>query len=123
MNPAQLFSKEADPVLLPQGAVLFSEGEPGNEMFVLLEGSIEICVAGNVVETAIPGALLGEMALIDNSPRTATAVATAPSRLAKVDLRRFHFLVQQNPFFATHVMKELASRLRATNALLSKSGG
>ncbi len=63
------------------------------------------------------GALLGEMALIDDSPRTANAVAKSPSRLAQIDRRRFHFLVQQTPHFATHVMRTLADRLRHMNAV------
>jgi CRP-like cAMP-binding protein len=70
-----------------------------------------------VVEAATPGALLGEMALIDNSRRTASAVAKTPCRLAQIDQRRFHFLVQQTPNFATHVMKVLADRLRHMNTL------
>jgi CRP-like cAMP-binding protein len=60
--------------------------------------------------------LIGEMALIDNSPRAANAVAKTPCRLAAIDQRRFHFLIQQHPHFATHVMKELADRLRRMNA-------
>ena len=70
-----------------------------------------------VLETAGPGALLGEMALIDDSPRTANAVAKTASKLAQIDRRRFHFLVQQTPHFATHVMKMLADRLRHMNAV------
>ncbi|PYI72117.1 MAG: hypothetical protein DMF08_06915 [Verrucomicrobia bacterium] len=66
-----------------------------------------------------PGALLGEMALIDDTPRTANAVAKSPSRLAQIDRRRFHFLVQQTPRFSTHVMKILADRLRHTNAVMA----
>jgi CRP/FNR family transcriptional regulator, cyclic AMP receptor protein len=61
--------------------------------------------------------LIGEMALIDNSPRTANAVAKTPSRLAEIDRRRFDFLVQQHPNFARHVMKTLADRLRHINAV------
>jgi CRP-like cAMP-binding protein len=57
------------------------------------------------------------MALIDNSSRTASVVAKTPCRLAQVDRRRFHFLVQQTPHFATHVMKTLADRLRHMNAI------
>jgi CRP/FNR family transcriptional regulator, cyclic AMP receptor protein len=63
------------------------------------------------------GALLGEMALIDDNPRTANAVVKRASKLAQIDRRRFHFLVQQTPHFATHVMKTLADRLRRMNAV------
>ena len=65
-------------------------------------------------------AIIGELALIDQSPRGATVIAHGPARLARVDQRRFHFFIQQNPFFATHVMKELADRLRQMNQLLAE---
>ena len=116
MNPAELFRQETNTVQLAPGDFLFQEGEKGDKMYVLLEGEIDIFLGDFVFETAGPGALLGEMALIDDSPRTANAVAKSPSRLAQIDRRRFHFLVQQTPQFATHVMKELADRLRHMNA-------
>jgi CRP-like cAMP-binding protein len=85
-------------------------------MYVLLEGEMDVRLGDYLVETAGAGALIGEMALIDDSPRAANAVAKTACRLAPIDQRRFHFLVQQHPYFATHVMKELADRLRHMNA-------
>jgi CRP-like cAMP-binding protein len=117
MNPAELFRQESDTVQLAPGDFLFREGEKGEKMYVLLEGEVDIFLGDFVFETAAPGALLGEMALIDDSPRTAHAVAKKPSKLAQIDRRRFHFLVQQTPHFATHVMKILANRLRHMNAV------
>ena len=115
MNPADLFRQDADALQLAPGDVLFREGDKRDKMYVLLEGEMDIGLGEYVVETAVPGALIGEMALIDDSPRAANAVAKTPCRLAKIDKRRFHFLVQQHPQFATHVMKELADRLRHMN--------
>ena len=117
MNPADLFRQESDTVQLSPGEFLFREGDKGEKMYVLLEGEVDIFLGDFVLETAGPGALLGEMALIDDSPRTAHAVAKTPARLAQIDRRRFHFLVQQTPHFATHVMKVLADRLRHMNAV------
>jgi CRP-like cAMP-binding protein len=117
MNPAELFRQETDTVQLAPGDFLFREGDSGDKMYVLLEGEIEVCLGNFVLETAGPGVLIGEMALIDNSPRTANAVAKTPSRLAEIDRRRFDFLVQQHPNFARHVMKTLADRLRHINAV------
>ena len=119
MNPAELFRKETDTLQLAPGNFLFREGEKGDKMYVLPEGEIDIFLGDFVFETAGPGALLGEMALIDDTPRTANAVAKSPSRLAQIDRRRFHFLVQQTPHFSTHVMKILADRLRHTNAVMA----
>jgi len=117
MNPAELFRQDSNPVLLAPGEFLFKEGEKGDKMYVLLEGEVDIFLGDFVFETATPGALLGEMALIDDSPRTANVVAKTPAKLAEIDRRRFHFLVQQTPHFASHVMKILANRLRHMNAV------
>jgi CRP/FNR family transcriptional regulator, cyclic AMP receptor protein len=77
-----------------------------------LEGEMDIRLGDYVFETAGVAALIGVIALIDDSPRPANAVAKTACRLAPVDQRRFHFLVQQHPYFATHVMKELAASVR-----------
>ena len=116
MNPAELFRKETDTLQLAPGDFLFREGDKRDKMYVLLEGEMDIRLGDYVVETARAGALIGEMALIDDSPRAANAVAKTACRLATIDNRRFHFLIQQHPQFATHVMKELADRLRHMNA-------
>lgn len=115
MNAADLFKHETQTTDLAPGEVLFKEGDRGDCMYVLLEGAVDVRVGGETVEQSARGALLGEMALIDHSPRGATVVATEPSRLARVDERRFNFVIQQNPFFARHVMKALVDRLRHMN--------
>lgn len=122
MNPADLFAHETDPVQLAPGDVLFKTGDEADGMFVLLDGALEVMVGDQIVEHSQRGAILGEMALIDQSKRGATVIARAPSRLAKLDQRRFQRLVQQNPFFATHVMKVLADRVRQMNHTLAQSG-
>jgi len=121
MNPAKLFRHDSDVVSIAPGAFLFRQRESGDKMYVLLEGNAEIVVGDIVVETAGSGALVGEMALIDIGPRTVSVVARTPCRLAQLDRRRFHFLVQQTPHFATHVMKTLADRLRHMNAIAAAS--
>ena len=117
MNPPELFRQETGALHLAPGDSLFREGDKGDKMYVLLGGEMEILLGDFVLETARPGTLVGEMALIDDSPRTATAAAKTRCRLAEIDRRRFHFLVQQTPHFATHVMKTLADRLRHMNAV------
>jgi CRP/FNR family cyclic AMP-dependent transcriptional regulator len=123
MNPAELFRQETDALQLAPGDFLFREGEKGEKMYVLLEGEMEILLGDFVLETVRQGALIGEMVLIDDSPRTASVVAKTPCRLAEIDRRRFHFLVQQTPHFATHVMKTLADRLRHMNAVAAARQG
>jgi CRP/FNR family cyclic AMP-dependent transcriptional regulator len=120
MNPADLFSHETNPVRLAPGETLFRKGDAPDGMFVLLEGSLDILVGDKVVENSRRGAVIGEMALIDQSPRGATVVAREPSSLAKLDAQRFQRLIQLNPFFATHVMKVLADRIRHMDQLLAQ---
>jgi CRP-like cAMP-binding protein len=122
MNAADLFKHETETTDLAAGDVLFKEGDHGDSMFVLLEGAVDVRIGGLTVEQSTRGALLGEMALIDRSPRGATVVATEPSRLARVDERRFNFIIQQNPFFARHVMKVLVDRLRHMNQAHGAAG-
>ena len=121
MNPADLFSHETNAVRLAPGDVLFRAGDPPDGMFVLLEGSLDILVGDKVVEQSTRGSILGEMALIDHSPRGATVVAREACSLARLDGNRFHRLISQNPFFAMHVMKVLADRIRHMDELLTQS--
>ena len=112
MNPAELFSHESNPTQLAPGEMLFSAGDPGDAMYVVLEGALEIRVEDRVVDTAGRGAIIGEMALIEVAPRSATVLAREASTLVKVNSARFQRLIQQNPFFAMHVMKVLVDRIR-----------
>ena len=69
MNPAKLFRHDSDALQLAPGDSLFREGDNGEKTYVLLEGEMEILLGDFVLETVGPGALIGEMALIDDSPR------------------------------------------------------
>jgi CRP/FNR family transcriptional regulator, cyclic AMP receptor protein len=72
--------------------------------------------AGNYVyETVSAGGIVGEMALVDRSPRSATARAIEPSTVIPIDERRFLFMVQQTPFFSLRLMRVMTARLRAMN--------
>lgn len=118
MNPAELFSHEPNPVRLAPGEILFKADDTADGMFVLLEGALDVMVGNHLVENSTTGSIIGEMALIDQSRRGATVIAREPSSLAKIDERRFQRIIQQNPFFATHVMKVLVSRVRHMDQLL-----
>src|SRR5262249_60608828 len=91
----------------PRATFFFREGDKRDSMYVLLEGEVDIRLGDHVVETAKEGALIGEMALIDDSPRGANAVARFPCRRAQMDRQVFDFVIQQHPPFARHVMKVL----------------
>jgi CRP-like cAMP-binding protein len=100
------------------GVPLFNEGDPGNVMYILMEGSMAVVVAGQVIEVAGPGAVLGEMAVVDASVRSATAIARSNCRLLPINRTQFDLLVRESPEFARHVMVVMAGRLRKMNRRL-----
>jgi CRP/FNR family cyclic AMP-dependent transcriptional regulator len=118
MDLTQLFRHETGLFDVPAGHVIFKEGDAGDVMLVLMSGIADITIKGRLVETAESGALLGEMALIDASPRAATVTARTDCKLLPIQPKRFHFLIQQTPNFAIHVMRVMAGRLRRTDDLL-----
>jgi CRP-like cAMP-binding protein len=98
------------------GQTVFKAGDPGDSMYIVTEGEVEILDGATSLEVVGPGSIFGELALIDDEPRSATVVAKTDCRLVLVDRRRFEFMVSETPFFALAVMKVLADRLRRTNA-------
>jgi len=94
------------------GQTIFSEGQAGDVMYIVKEGEVDIVVHGKTVETIRSGDIVGEMALIDRHPRSASAVARTDCQLVPIDEKRFTFLVQQTPYFALEVMRVMARRLR-----------
>ena len=104
------------------GDVIFEEGSTGRELFVVLDGRIDIVkkngASNTVIVTLSKGEFFGEMAVIDGSARSATAVSAAPNtRVMRINHARFVYLVSQQPAFALMVMDALSKRLRASNAL------
>lgn len=121
MNPADLFTHESNPLKLASGQVLFQSGDPGDSMYVVLDGELAILVNGTQVEKTTRGGIIGEMALIDQAARSGTVVAQQDATLVKIDTARFQRLIQQNPFFATHVMKVLVDRIRRFDSTLQRT--
>ena len=102
--------------------VVFEEGSSGRELFAVLDGKVDIAkVDGGgkrVIVTLGKGEFFGEMAVIDGSSRSATAIAAAPkTRVMRINHARFVYLVSQQPAFALMVMDALSKRLRASNAV------
>jgi CRP/FNR family cyclic AMP-dependent transcriptional regulator len=95
-----LFASETEVNSVAPGEVLFEKGEPGHLMYVVKSGSLQILDGNYVYETVSAGGIVGEMALVDRSPRSATARAIEPSTVIPIDERRFLFMVQQTPFFS-----------------------
>lgn len=115
MNLLSLFEHVEDAVTFETGKIIFDEESPGDVMYVILDGEVDIFASGQHIETLGKGDILGEMALIDSKPRSASALARSDCRLAPVDEERFLYMVQETPFFSLHVMRILADRLRRIN--------
>jgi CRP-like cAMP-binding protein len=98
------------------GKVIMREGEGGVFMYVVLQGHVAVSIHGTVVERVSGGGVFGEMALVDQSPRTATAVAESACSLLAINRNEFLSLVQSKPAFAVSLLKALAERLRYMTA-------
>jgi len=97
------------------GQRIFSQGEQGQVMFIILSGKVEIRSNNNLLMTLEEGELFGEMALVDKSPRSADAIALTDCELEEINERSFLFRVGETPFFALKIMRTLAARLRIAN--------
>ncbi len=111
-----LFRNATDFESFLAGQVIFREGQPGDVMYAVSEGEVDILIHDKVIDTAGPGGIVGEMALIDAKPRSATAIAKTDCKLVPISEKRFTFLVQQTPNFALQVMRVMADRLRHMDA-------
>jgi CRP-like cAMP-binding protein len=112
MTTLNLFKNAKDTEKYETDALIFKEGDPADCMFAVVEGEVDIVLNDTVIDTLSSGMILGEMGLIEGTPRSATARAKTPVQLVRVDERRFNFLVQQTPFFALQMMRIISSRLR-----------
>jgi CRP/FNR family cyclic AMP-dependent transcriptional regulator len=100
------------------GTTVFAAGDEGRAMYVVREGTVGIEVDGTEVASLGRGEVFGEMALIEQAPRSATAVARTDCRLIAIDEPKFLFMVHQTPYFSLDLLRLLAARLRAINRLL-----
>jgi CRP/FNR family transcriptional regulator, cyclic AMP receptor protein len=111
----QRFGKE-----FPRGTVLFSEGEPGKEMYVLQTGRVTISKHVRDVEKVLavlgPGEFFGEMAIISNKPRNASATVTEDAKLLVIDPKTFEGMIRGNSEIAVRMIKKLAERLSEADA-------
>lgn len=118
LNLLDLFRDETNLVSFPAGAVIFEEHQTGDVMYIVKQGQVDIKTRGMTIEIVGPGALFGEMALVDVAARSASAVARTDCELIPVDENRFISMIQQTPYIALHVMGVLVRRLRNMNQLL-----
>lgn len=111
----ELFRKNPKRVETKSGETLFREGDPGDVMYVLLEGAAAVTIGGVLFEELSPGSFVGEMSVVDSSPRFGTVTAHIPCTFAVVNREHFRFLVKEVPDFSLEVMRILIKRLKQCN--------
>jgi CRP-like cAMP-binding protein len=104
----------ADELDVRDGTTLIREGERGREFFVIVEGTAKVTRNGRKVNEIGPGDWAGEIALITDTPRTATVVATSPARLLVLTDRAFRSVLEEIPSISLKLMKTLGERLHTT---------
>jgi di/tricarboxylate transporter/CRP-like cAMP-binding protein len=101
------------------GQTVFSQGDPGDALYVIVDGAVEIrgahAGAGERVAVLGPGDCLGEMALVTGDPRSAAAVALSPTRLLRLDKERFRVLSERHPVFLRELARVLCRRIARTS--------
>ena len=106
-----------------EGRVLFREGDPGNEMYCVLSGAVSLTRKGSQLALVKDGGYFGEMSMLLDAPRTATATAVAPgTTLVVISQDNFDMILRENPGIVQRVLKEMALRLKATNERIEKGG-
>ena len=115
-----IFTDDPSSKSFAAGSVIFEKGTKGEEMYVIREGEVDILIEGCHLETISRDDIFGELCLIDQQSRIASAVARTDCVVQAINKRRFLFLVQETPLFAIRVMKVLADRLRRVDVLLAK---
>ena len=98
------------------GEKIFLEDDRGDFLFVVRSGLVNIVTYGKVLEDVGPGGVFGEIALVDDGPRSASAMAAVDTEVLVIDREAFLDLVRTRPQFALTVMQALAGRVRRMTA-------
>ena len=100
----------ADEIAVPVGYVLVYEGDWGHEVFVVAEGEAEVTAGGRMLALLDQGSVVGELAVLNPAPRTATVVAASPMRLLVFNDQAFEELLEEFPVIARRTMTDIAAR-------------
>jgi CRP/FNR family transcriptional regulator, cyclic AMP receptor protein len=100
----------ADEIDIAEGKELTTEGSPGREFFVIIEGTASVAQDGDQINELGPGDFFGEVALVKDTPRTATVTATSPVRALVITRQNFKRLIEQQPDIERTVLKALVDR-------------
>jgi CRP-like cAMP-binding protein len=118
MPRVDYFKNSEDFVEYAANQVIFDQGDASEAMYAVKEGEVDIIYKGHLLDTVEAGEFFGEMSLIDDTPRSAKAVARTDCKVVPVNRHDFLFLIQETPLFALQVMHMMAERLRRMNDLV-----
>jgi CRP/FNR family cyclic AMP-dependent transcriptional regulator len=110
MNTTRIPYHKSESRSFKAGQPIFTQGDSGDTMYVVVEGSVDLLVNGQLVERLAPGGVL------EAAPRSATAVARTDCKLVPVNQQRFSLLIQHTPDFALEIMRVMAGRLRVMDS-------
>ena len=105
-------------VAVPAGTVLMEEGRRGRDAFVVLSGSLVVRRAGRKLATLGPGGIVGELALLDDGPRTATVVCASDARVFALSAPDFRAVYDDVPAVANGLLSALAERVRELDRMV-----
>jgi CRP-like cAMP-binding protein len=105
-------AKAGDEVTMPAGSLIVDQGQTGREAFVVLSGQVNVRRNGKKVATLGPGAVVGELSLLDHGPRTATVTCDTDCTLFLISQRQFMGVLDTVPALAHKLLSSLAGRIR-----------
>jgi CRP/FNR family transcriptional regulator, cyclic AMP receptor protein len=109
----EIFTRRGIPLrAFAAGERIFLEEDAGDAMYVVRSGAVDVISFGNVLDRIGAGGVFGEMALIDDAPRAAAALASEPTEVVVIDKPTFLALIAEEPEFALQIMKLMAERVR-----------
>ena len=119
MRLVELFRDWEDVEVHRARTVIFSERDSAEVMYVILKGEIELTLRGEPLGAEAEGGIVGEMAMIGNATRSATATTLTKVKLARINRDQFRALVAENVDFSLHIMAVLANRLKVANNFIA----
>lgn len=117
MFNADYFNQFSESESFEAGEIIIEEGQSDDTLYVIRAGEVQVVHDGEVLATLGAGELIGEMALIDNMPRSATVIAATDTILVPISGDHFYALLQKTPVFGTTVMHIISKRLRRAAGL------
>jgi CRP-like cAMP-binding protein len=106
-------ARAGDEITMTAGTLIIDQGQLGREAFVVLDGQVTVRRGGRKITSLGPGAMVGELSLLDHGPRTATVVCDTDCTLFVIDQRHFRLVLEQHPSIAMKLLATLAANIRA----------